>query len=306
MSDAEVGLHCFATNPLYRVRRGDGSRYILRMGYPGWRSFDDLRSEASWLVALDRDTDVGAPVPLPNSAGHLVTPVTGPGVPGTWNATMMTWVEGRSLEHHLTPGNLEEFGRLFARLHMHGASWEPPEGFTTRVFRHYLSRGEPERIYSDECLDMMGPDDRRAFLMARETVELEYGSLDPGDIRVIHCDLWHGNVRVHRGRLRPFDFEDTVWGFRLHDIAMGMLDLLETVGGERYSDLLPAFRQGYESIITWPDGSMEILQMGRMLWSANWVARFDPVAIPDMARSRAASFRRLLDTGELVLKALDT
>ena len=41
------------------------------------------------------------------------------------------------------------------------------------------------------------------------------------DLRVIHCDLWHENVKLHRGRLRPFDFEDTVWGYRLHDLAMG-------------------------------------------------------------------------------------
>ena len=54
---------------------------------------------------------------------------------------------------------------------------------------------------------------------------------------------------------------------------MGMLDLLETVGSERYPHLLAACRSGYERWLAWPEGDLEVLQIGRLLWKANYVAR---------------------------------
>jgi len=47
--------------------------------------------------------------------------------------------------------------------------------------------------------------------------------------------------------LHPFDFEDTVWGFRAHDIAMAMLDLLEATDDAQFAVLLAAFRRGYQA-----------------------------------------------------------
>ena len=148
-----------------------------------------------------------------------------PGVPETWHAMLMTWVDGRLLAHYLTGANLAKMGGLFARLHLHGKSWQPPSDFSTRRFEAFLSRGEPELLFSEEVTRPL-PGDREAFLRARGWVKHEYAGLNRDDLRVIHCDLWHENIKLDRGRLRPFDFEDTVWGYRLHDLAMGLLDLL--------------------------------------------------------------------------------
>ena len=144
-------------------------------------------------------------------------------------------------------------------------------------------------------------DDRRAFLQARAWVEQEYSNLDRSDLRVIHCDLWHENIKLDRGRLRPFDFEDTIWGYRLHDIAMGMLDLLETVGGDRYEALLAAFRGGYTRHLDWPAGNLEVLQIGRLLWKANYVARFAQESLGSLSEQYGEIFRRYERSGELRL-----
>ncbi|TFH05003.1 MAG: hypothetical protein E4H09_02725, partial [Spirochaetales bacterium] len=120
---------------------------------------------------------------------------------------------------------------------------------------------------------------------------------DRSDLRVIHCDLWHDNIKLHRGRLLPFDFEDTVWGFRIHDIAMAMLDLLEDTGTHRYRELLPEFRRGYESILPWPDGEMEIFQVGRLLWKVNWFARFQRQWLERFVKSHLPTFREYERTG---------
>ena len=297
----DVRVHAFATNLLYRVRSETGERYMLRMAYPGWRTPSDLEAEAAWLEALQRDTDVGAPALVRARGGEAVLPMRGPGVPDVWYATLMTWVEGRSLVHHLDEANLAKLGQLFASLHLHGQAWTPPAGFSQRRFEAFLSRGEPDAVFEGGAVEGLEDDDRRTFERARGWVERAYAALDRADLRVIHCDLWHENVRLDRGRLRPFDFEDTVWGYRLHDLAMGLLDLLETVGPERYPDLVAACRNGYERLLPWPEGDLEVLQIGRLLWKANFVARFHPASFGAMGAAYGRLMRRFEEGGGLRL-----
>lgn len=160
-----------------------GERYILRLASPGWRCLDDLRLEALWLHALGRDTDLCVPGIVLAHDGQDVLAVSLPGDSTVWNATLMTWVPGLLLGHYLTRTNLEKMGHLFA------------DG------NHLPS----------SALGLLERMDRR--------VETAYAAIDRSDLRVIHCDLWYGNIKLYRGRLYPFDFEDTVWGFRSHDIV---------------------------------------------------------------------------------------
>ena len=294
-------LHSFETNLLYAVGSETGERYMLRMAYPGWRTLEDLQAEAAWLQALHADTDIGAPQVIPTLQGKYVLPMNGLGVPSTWYATLMTWVDGRLLGYHLTESNVARMGQLFAQLHRHGKHWQPPADFTTKRFEGFLSRGEPDTIFDGGLICGFQEEDKQAFCRARQWVEEEYGHLCPGDLRVIHCDLWHDNIKIDGGRLRPFDFEDTIWGYRLHDIAMGMLDLLETVGFARYHELLPAFRYGYEQLLDWPEGNLEVLQIGRLLWMANWTARFDRESLDAFSKEYGEVFRHFADSGELRL-----
>jgi Ser/Thr protein kinase RdoA (MazF antagonist) len=301
ISVRSMRLYCFATNLLYEVQSNLGERFILRMAFPGWRTLEDLRSEAAWLAALHEDTDIGAPLVIPALSGAWVLPMTGLGVPDIWYATLMTWINGRLLGHYLTSANLERMGELFARLHIHGKRWLPPSEFTTRRFEAYLSRGEPDVLFRPEVLRNFSEDDRRLFFLARRWVEKEYDNLDRRDLRIIHCDLWHENIKLDHGKLHPFDFEDTIWGFRLHDIAMGMLDLLETVGNIRYHSLLASFRSGYETLLDWPQGNLAVLQLGRLLWKANFVSRFTPASLRSLCERDAQIFRHFELTGELRL-----
>ena len=63
LKDPQLTYHAFDTNLLYRVTAAttNGERFILRLAYPGWRTFEDLQSEALWLDALARDTVIPAP-----------------------------------------------------------------------------------------------------------------------------------------------------------------------------------------------------------------------------------------------------
>ena len=302
----KLTFHSFATNLLYRVTTAPGERCMLRLATPGWRTFEDLQAEASWLEALGEETSLAVPRLVPARSGERVLPVRLPGVPDTWNATLMSWVPGRLLGHYLSDRNLAKMGALFAELHHHAASWQPPPGFTTRRFEHWLSRGEENLITGSAASP---PPDGVAALPSRARdllerlhlhVESAYAAIDRSDLRVIHCDLWHDNIKLYRGVLHPLDFEDTVWGFRAHDIAMAMLDLLEDTDEARYPVLLEAFRRGYEAHLAWPDDPIEPFQIGRLLWKINWVARRRPQRLVEMVESYLPLLEHCEQTGQVL------
>jgi Ser/Thr protein kinase RdoA (MazF antagonist) len=310
LQDPVIAHYGFATNLLYRVTTASGERCMLRLAVPGWRTLQDLLSEALWLDALARETAIAAPRIVPARSGEYVLPISHPNVPHVWNVSLMTWVPGRSLGHYLTRHNLEKMGELFAQLHHHGALWTPPAGFTTRRFEHWLSRGEKNRIVVDgqAAAEALPPDGVAALpspwrdLLERmhRRVEAAYAAIDRSDLRVIHCDLWHDNIRLHQEVLHPLDFEDTVWGFRAHDIAMAMLDLLEDTDEARYRELLPAFRRGYTAWMPWPDDPIEPFQIGRLLWKINWVAGRQPQGLARMVERHFPVFEHYERTGQVV------
>ena len=310
LREPEMAYHGFDTNLFYRVRTAPGERFMLRLASPGWRTLEDLQSEAMWLDALGRDTDIRAPRVIPSRSGEQVLPMAAPGIAGAWNTTLMTWLPGRLLGHYLTERNLEKMGTLFAGLHQHGGTWVPPAGFTARRFEHWLSRGEQNLIVAGsrpagEVPEASGvlslpPASRDLLERMHARVEAAYAAIGRADLRVIHCDLWHDNVKLHRGELYPFDFEDTVWGFRAHDIAMAMLDLLEATDDVQYPGLLGAFRRGYGALLAWPDDPIEPLQAGRLLWKINWVARHEPQWLPNMVEQHMPVLEHFERTGLVI------
>jgi Ser/Thr protein kinase RdoA (MazF antagonist) len=296
----DVRVLSFSTNLLYRVDTSNGERFVLRLASPGWRTLENLHAEAYWMEALARDTQLRLPEVVRTRSGEAVLSTSVEGVTGVRYLTLMRWLPGHLLGTALTEANLEKMGKLFAALHAHAASWQPPVDFNPQRFEHVLSRGEPLALFAPEQIEAFPPGARDRLWALYERIEAEYVALDRADLRVIHCDLWHDNIKMYHGQLSPFDFEDTIWGFRLHDIAMAMLDLLETVGLERYEVLLPAFRRGYTAHLPWPDGDLVLLQLGRMLWILNWMARFRRKDLPAQVASYTGNYDHYQRTGVLL------
>ncbi len=289
------------TNLIYRVWADDGQQFALRIANPKWRGVESAVSEVMWLDALARDTDIPVPCIQRTPAGEAIVFPQAVGVPTDRHAVLMRWLPGVLLGKRLTAKNSAKMGELFGKLHRQGANWQPPDGFTTKKFDQMLSRGEPNVLFAESSLAAYDAQTETLLRQMSEDVARTYATLDPADLRVIHCDLWHDNIKIYRGQLYPFDFEDTIWGFRLHDIAMAMLDLYEDVGNpEQYARLLAAFRAGYEAFLPWPEGEMALLQFGRMLWKTNWIARFWPEGLAKTAAFHANLYAHYLKSGELL------
>jgi Ser/Thr protein kinase RdoA (MazF antagonist) len=303
------------TNTLYRVRAtgstGAEAAYVLRVCTPGWRTLTDLQSEAMWLEALaqhpavgsgvGQDADIGAPVPVAARGGEFLVEASADGVPGPRHCLLMSWLPGPLLASSLTPANLLKMGTLFSRLHAHGAQFVPPEGFTERRMDREYARGEQDVLF--QCSEGFTPRTREVLDRAWREVSRAFKRLyaEPG-LQVIHNDLHHENIKLYRGRLLPFDFEDTVWGYPVQDIAMALQDLMMDVPTEAYDPLLAAFRQGYEAQSLWPEryaGQIDTFRVGRMFWVANYVARYQRKHLREHVDWTARMFEGYLDTGRL-------
>jgi len=287
------------TNLIYRVATATGERFALRLAFPGWRRPENQRSEVLWLDALARDTDIPVPRIVRARDGAELVQASPDGEEPLHSAVLMTWLPGVALGKRLTDANVFKMGELFGKLHVHGKAWTPPEDFAPQRFDRFLSRGEPDILLAEDQQDAFTPRQRELVTRMRARVEDAYARLDPADLRVIHCDLWHGNIKVYKGELAPFDFEDTIWGYRLHDLAMALLDLAEDAGVARYEALLPVFREGYTRHLPWPEGDTGLLQMGRVLWRLNWIARYQRTRLPAAVAFDAALFERFDRAGRL-------
>jgi Ser/Thr protein kinase RdoA (MazF antagonist) len=290
------------TNTLFRVRAAEGTSYVLRVCTPGWRTETDLRSEAMWLAALARETDIGAPVPLAAQGGSYLVEARAEGVPEARRCLVTSWLPGSTLGKQLTEANLYKMGALFARLHAHGAAFRPPPGFTERRMDGVYARGEEEVLW--DCDDGFAPATRQTFERAWAVVEQAFARLyaDPVGVRVIHNDLWHDNIKIYRGQLHPFDFEDTVWGYPVQDIAMALQDLMMDVEADAFEPLQAALREGYESLAPWPEryeGEIDTFRVGRLFWVANYVARYRRAYLREHVDWTARLFAGYLETGRL-------
>ncbi|MEM7031954.1 MAG: phosphotransferase [Chloroflexota bacterium] len=288
------------TNTLYRVRTSDGQQYALRVARPGWRDIAAAESEVLWLDALAADTDIPVPKIIRNKANNGVVIGQLDGLPEPRHAMLMTWQPGIVLGKRLTETNLEKMGALFAQLHLHSAGWQLPQGFRENCYDHIFAQGEKDVLFADEHLSAYTPSGLKTLRQMYERVQAAYEYLTADDLQVIHADLWHDNIKVHQGILYPFDFEDTIRGYRIYDIATAMLDLYEVMDLARYERLLAAFRRGYEQNLAWPDGDLVLFQIGNILKRINYIARFETKWLAGDAAFYGDLFERYLTHGKLI------
>jgi Ser/Thr protein kinase RdoA (MazF antagonist) len=291
------------TNALFRAFTAAGPSYLVRICAPGWRSKTDLLSEVAWLQALSQAPEIGAPRPLAARNGDYIVQAAAPGVIPS-RVMLMSWLPGILLARRLTETNLEKMGELFARLHAQAIAFVPPPGFTRRRMDSIFARGETEVLFDASCADAFTPASRTFFAGTRQVVNEAFSRLyaDSRGLRVIHNDLHHENIKIYRGRLQPLDFEDTIWGYPVQDIAMALHDLWLEVEQDAYDTLLAAFRRGYESLSPWPEqypGQIDTFRAGRMLWVSNYVARREREYLAGFIERVAQQFEGFLQSKQI-------
>ncbi|MBN1971244.1 MAG: phosphotransferase [Candidatus Delongbacteria bacterium] len=300
----EVLFHGFYTNTIFRINTKDGKSYALRVSYPGWRTELDLYSEAKWLSALANSTDIGAVIPIPSKSGEFSIKTTLDDV-DTHVCLLMNWLDGDMLADNLTNDNIFKMGELFAKLHIFSENYRPEGLFTDRKMSNIFARGEKNILFEESSRKYFSDKNWMIFNEANNRISSVYETLYSlkDELMVINHDLHHENIIIDSdGKLRAFDFEDTVWGYPVQDIAMAMKDLMEEIKPELFPEFLKSFRKGYESLRKWPerfDSEMDIFMAGRVLWVTNWVGRFQTDRFERNIDWAAEKLGKFLETGKL-------
>lgn len=292
------------TNLLYRLDTENGKKYVLRICAENWRTDTDLLSEVEWLTFLQKDGQIQAPVPVFTKNGDALIRCSAPGIPEPKRVMVMSYIPGKRLSTDLREENLFKMGVLFAKIHQTSLRFSPSASFTKRQMDQLFPRGEPQVLFTEAVLNLLPQETKSVYLEIKNRVEEAYQIryANSNGLRVIHHDLWHDNIHIYRGNLYPLDFEDTVWGYPIQDIAMAMLDLMDDVPAESYQLLLDAFQSGYESLTSWPalyDSEMNLFCLGRMLWVANYVALKEREHFVNFSQKQEKRFRNFLSTGRL-------
>jgi Ser/Thr protein kinase RdoA (MazF antagonist) len=242
-----------AFNTVFRVDTADGARYALRMS-PSLRIHADgcEELEAAWVTALRNDVGFPTPGVLATRDGSVVARARDPGVPGERTCVLFEWVPGRRLRDQLGAEPVRTTGALAAITHDHGAGYgsgAPPGALgADRVcyFRTPDQLGELRPIYGSALVEAVGRAQSSLDALWRDP---------PHRPHLLHGDIQPGNVMVRRRDVILIDFQDLIWGFEVQDAVIAVV-ALETVG---HSELVDAFRTGYESVRPWPEADAETI-----------------------------------------------
>jgi Ser/Thr protein kinase RdoA (MazF antagonist) len=213
----------------------------LRLHRKGYQSPEAIRSELWWCAELAR---AGLPVPgaIPALDGTLLVELA-----DGRHASAIAWIEGEALGEASHPFNrplpevldiYHSLGDLLARLHRVTDSLTLPPGFTRPRWDRDGLVGETPfwgRFWEHPAAT---PDQRRQMIRARDALRER---LD-GKIGLIHADVLRENVLVKGGSVSLIDFDDSGFGFRLHDLGTA---LLQTFDHPAQTGIRDALMDGY-------------------------------------------------------------
>jgi len=261
-------------NCMFRVDTPSGPLALRIMRRDASIAGQKVRSEDGFVRALAADTAIGPPRIIPARAGDPLVLAAATGVPEPRACVLFEWLRGRLLAAQISIAHWAALGELMARMHRFALGWTPSQSFDAVVYESALAYGAPLVLFDSDRVDLLGLDGllREAYEVTNERVATIMR--DQQHI-VIHGDMHGWNVKVHRGVLTPFDWEDLLWGTPILDVATSLFYVRHRAD---YRLLAGAFRSGYERQRPWVEtrpGEVDQLLIARGIDMLNFVA-LDP------------------------------
>lgn len=276
-------------NHVFEMQTPQG-RAALRLHRQGYQSPEAIRSELWWCAEL---AQAGLPVPaaLPTREGDLLVPVA-----DGRHASAIAWMEGEALGEAAKPFDrpltqvldlYHALGAVLARVHLVTDGLTLPADFTR-------PRWDWEGLVGDNPLwgrfwdhPVANPDQRATLIRARDALRERL----TGEIGLIHADVLRENVLVNGHSVSLIDFDDSGFGFRLHDLGTA---LVQTVQHPEHPQLRDALMAGYG---TTDVQMVEAFILARTLASVGWtmprLAPQDPIHRSHLARAVFCASRLL-------------
>ncbi len=250
-------------NHVLEMALPSGDRAALRLHRAGYQAPEAIRSELWWCAELAR---AGLPVPaaLPALNGALLV-----ALPDGRHASVIAWMEGEALGEAAKPFSLplplvldayHALGQLLARVHRTTDALTLPGGFTR-------PRWDLDGLAGDDPLwgrfwehPVATPDQRTTLIRARDALRERL----TGEIGLIHADVLRENVLVNGRSVSLIDFDDSGFGFRLHDLGTA---LVQTFAHPEQPQIRAALMAGYG---TGDEDMVQAFTLARALSSVGW------------------------------------
>jgi Ser/Thr protein kinase RdoA (MazF antagonist) len=269
-------------NHVLEMTLPSGDRAALRLHRAGYQSPEAIRSELWWCAELAR---AGLPVPaaLPALNGALLVEL-----PDGRHASAIAWIEGEALGEAAKPFTrplpqvldlYHALGALLGRVHRTTDGLTLPEGFTRPRWDLDGLVGETPHWGRFWEHPIATPDQRATLLRARDALRERL----TGEIGLIHADVLRENVLVNDRSVSLIDFDDSGFGFRLHDLGTA---LLQTFAHPDQPQIRAALMAGYG---TKDDDMVRAFTLARALASVGWtmprLQPDDPIHKSHLARA---------------------
>ena len=287
------------TNTLFRVEAEDGRKYALRICRPGEHTLTEIEAEMTWLQALNAGTDVPVPKPVLNKNGRPITTTQIEGVPGVRHGVLFDWIPGRPLEERLSPKTYYQLGQIAAQLHTFAESYTSPDNFHPMTWNRIFYYGaEPVVIFEEANQHFFSAEQMSIIKQVRTYAEAELERLfaQPQSPIILHGDMHMWNVHVYRGKLFVLDFEDTMWGYPVQDVA---ITLMYGRFRDDYPSLRAAYHEGYSSLRPWPvqhPHQIATLIAARTVMFINYVTHKMPGDAPDYIKGACERLQTYLES----------
>ncbi|KUP09343.1 aminoglycoside phosphotransferase [Bacillus coahuilensis m2-6] len=228
-------------NFVFKARRNNGEIRILRFTHSSHRSIEEIEQEMSFLDYLGEN---GAPVAKPHRSinQEFVEPYQTEN--GVFYASLFDYAPGTRVTAEdpkfWNDELFKEWGKTIGQLHKltknyphtpHRLDWEKDE----EMYIHYLPNHTLKAL-AYEIVDSI-----KKLPKTNDT----YG--------LIHSDVHLGNFHVQNGNITIFDFDDLMYQYFIHDLAIVLYySLLGSNMEEEEKTLfarhqLSCLREGYES-----------------------------------------------------------
>lgn len=277
----ELRLISNGWNCVFRIETPAGPS-VIRISRPIPEADDrSVASEVEFMSELATHTDIVVPALVRNGRGGLVTTAGAEGVPEPRECVVFGWLGGPDLALQVDLGSYRSLGALMGKMHRFAAEWTPSREFTTTDYDSALPYGEPLVVFEPGRADLCGLDELLHEATDATNARIAALRLERTSI-VVHGDLHQWNVKIKRGVLSPFDFEDLLWAVPVLDVATSLYYVRNQ---EDYLELARAFKAGYEQIRPWVEqepGEIDRLMFARALDLLNAVLLDDSLDFGDI------------------------
>ncbi len=251
LDGAALHLINHSENWTYRVSPRDAARpVIMRVHRDGYHSVDGIRSELTWMRALQAEAHVKTPQAIRGLDGKDIQTIGHPALSGPRNCVLFEFIDGAEPPQDNLIEPFKQLGEATARCHNHSQGWTRPPYFDRLSWDFEHSIGDKPNWGSWED----GPDvtPERAELIRRlvGVMERRLARYGQGTDRygLIHADFRLANLLVHNGDVRVIDFDDCGLGWFLYDAATAVSFFEDRAD---VPDLMEAWKEGYRRQRAW-------------------------------------------------------